>query len=286
MDKEEKYTDIRDKLRNLEAINAGENFVHQLNSRIIEIESEKRKVHEKKYDEGRGGFLKNLFGNKQYPWLIPAAGFTILIFFVFYVTFLSKNASEINPMLSPDKKQETAERNSIPSEQNGIKPNETKGDIESGNNEKDKGTIQNRDNTGITKKDKTEEKNSTAENKIENSDIDNTDKGRYKLKVAITESPEEKSLSDNKLNNAPAEIVTAPGATENNGMISSEEKTDGSAQLNQSVFSGKSVSPEDKKENSMDSKDENESDKKKLDDKLKRIDRISLEKIREEIINK
>ena len=111
MDKEEKYTDIRDKLRNLEQVKASDNFVHNLNSRIVEIEAEKRKEHEKKYDETKGGFLRNLLGNMQYPWLVPAAGFTVLIFFIFYITYLSKNASEsMNDPLSGNKQEITKQK--------------------------------------------------------------------------------------------------------------------------------------------------------------------------------
>lgn len=105
MDNEEKYTDIRDKLRNLEKVGAGEDFVKKLHLKIVEHEAEKRKVHAKKYDQQSGGFLRNLFTAKQYPWLIPAAGFTVLLFFVFYVTYLNKNISE--------KSQQTVMRDSV-----------------------------------------------------------------------------------------------------------------------------------------------------------------------------
>lgn len=114
MDSEEKYSDIRNKLQNLEQVKASDNFVHNLHHKIVEFESEKRKQHAKKYDEGLGGFLRNLFANRQYPWLIPAAGFTVLIFFVFYITFLNKNASEKNEqLLSTNKQESTEQKNGI-----------------------------------------------------------------------------------------------------------------------------------------------------------------------------
>ncbi len=68
----------------------------RLHSRIVEFEAEKRTKHSKKFDEGRGGFLRNLFGERQYPWLIPAVGFTVLIFFVFYITYHNKTSVDNN----------------------------------------------------------------------------------------------------------------------------------------------------------------------------------------------
>jgi len=96
LDSEEKFTDIRQKLQNLEKIRTGEDFVKNLQLKIVEHEAEKRREHAKKYDESRGGFLKNLFTPRQYPWLIPAAGFTVLLFFVFYITYVNRNVSEKN----------------------------------------------------------------------------------------------------------------------------------------------------------------------------------------------
>ncbi len=110
MDSEEKYLDIRNKLNNLEEVKASDDFVNKLHYKIVEIESEKRHEHEKRFDEGRGGFLRNLFSNIQYPWLIPAAGFTILIFFIFYITYLNKDASEKNQQILSTQKRDSNEQ--------------------------------------------------------------------------------------------------------------------------------------------------------------------------------
>ncbi len=112
MDKEEKYHEIRSKLQNLEQVKASDNFVHNLHHKIVELESEKRQEHAKKFDEGLGGFLRNLFSTRQYPWLVPAVGFTVLIFFVFYITFLNKNASEKNEQLLSTKQESVEQKNS------------------------------------------------------------------------------------------------------------------------------------------------------------------------------
>ena len=136
MDNEEKYLDIRDKLKNLEQVKASDNFVHNLHSKIVEIESEKRHEHEARFDKGKGGFLRNLFGNMQYPWLVPAAGFTVLIFFVFYITFLNKNASENKQELLSTQKQETIEQKNVTPEEDNKSPAVTEEDNTLKNKEK------------------------------------------------------------------------------------------------------------------------------------------------------
>lgn len=110
MDNNEKYSEITEKLKNLEHIKASDNFVNKLHSKIVEFESEKRLEHSKKFDEGRGGFLRNLFGNRQYPWLIPAVGFTVIVFFVFYITYLSQNPVENSKESPSTKTQEQTEQ--------------------------------------------------------------------------------------------------------------------------------------------------------------------------------
>lgn len=110
MDNSEKYSEITEKLKNLEHIKAGDDFVHKLHSKIVEFESEKRLEHTKKFDKGRGGFLRNLFGNRQYPWLIPAVGFTVIVFFVFYITYLNQNPAENNNESLSTKTQEQTEQ--------------------------------------------------------------------------------------------------------------------------------------------------------------------------------
>ncbi|MEO8664194.1 MAG: hypothetical protein ABI462_01765 [Ignavibacteria bacterium] len=113
MDSEEKYPEIRSKLQNLEQVKAGDDFVNKLHMKIVESEAEKRHEHEARFDEPRGGFLKNLFGNMQYPWLAPAVGFTVLIFFVFYITYLNKTASEKDQQgLTSQKQENTSQQNS------------------------------------------------------------------------------------------------------------------------------------------------------------------------------
>ncbi|HMQ69688.1 MAG TPA: hypothetical protein PKC58_11930 [Ignavibacteria bacterium] len=118
MDNEEKHIDIAEKLKSLEKIEASHNFTHNLHAKIIEFESEKRREHAKRNEESKGGFLKDLFGNLQYPWLVPAAGFTILIFFVFYITYQNKSVIEADNNASLKNEQQTiqSEKQIIPAE--------------------------------------------------------------------------------------------------------------------------------------------------------------------------
>ncbi len=93
-------------------VKAGDDFVDKLHLKIVEVEAEKRHEHEARFDEPRGGFLKNLFGSMQYPWLAPAVGFTVLIFFVFFITYLTKTTSEKDQqVLSTQKQENTGEKN-------------------------------------------------------------------------------------------------------------------------------------------------------------------------------
>ncbi|MEP7146232.1 MAG: hypothetical protein ABI792_04395, partial [bacterium] len=110
MDSEEKYPEIRSKLRDLEKVTAGDDFVKKLHMKIVAVNAEKRHEHESRFDEPRGGFLKNLFGNMQYPWLAPAVGFTVLIFFIFYITYLNKT-SQKDELLSDQKNESTEQKN-------------------------------------------------------------------------------------------------------------------------------------------------------------------------------
>lgn len=283
MDKEEKYTDIRDKLRNLEQVKAGENFVHNLNSRIVEIEAEKRKVHERKFDESRGGFLRNLFGNMQYPWLVPAAGFTILIFFIFYITYLNKNATEnINDPLSGNK-QEITEQKNIPSEKSLSAENESQSVTDSGKTLTEKEKQPGKDIAGDLKKENNENIPSpTANNKTE-SNRSGTRTYQQEIKAVtpgITDNSSPKATEDLK---DQAGNDTETGRSENNGMISSEQKTAVSPEVSRSSVLSESKTQLDQKENLNSKKSSNDSLKKTLSEKLKKVNSESLEKLREEI---
>lgn len=283
MDKEEKYTDIRDKLRNLEQVKAGENFVHNLNSRIVDIESAKRKVHEKKYDETKGGFLRNLLGNMQYPWLVPAAGFTILIFFIFYITYLSKNASEsINDPLSGNK-QEITEQKNIPSERSLSAENENPSVTDTDKTRTEKENHPGKDIAGDMKTEISDNQPApTANNKTE-SDRGGTRTYKQERKTVTpgnTENSDPEATED--LKDQPGND-TESGRSENNGMISAEKESAVSPEVSRSSVLSESQIQKDQKENMKSKNSGNDSLKKTLNDKLKTVNSESLEKLREEI---
>jgi len=283
LDKEEKYTDIRDKLRNLEQVKAGENFVHNLNSRIVDIESAKRKVHEKKYDETKGGFLRNLLGNMQYPWLVPAAGFTILIFFIFYITYLSKNASEsINDPLSGNK-QEITEQKNIPSERSLSAENENPSVTDTDKTRTEKENHPGKDIAGDMKTEISDNQPApTANNKTE-SDRGGTRTYKQERKTVTpgnTENSDPEATED--LKDQPGND-TESGRSENNGMISAEKESAVSPEVSRSSVLSESQIQKDQKENMKSKNSGNDSLKKTLNDKLKTVNSESLEKLREEI---
>lgn len=271
MDNEEKYLDISRKLKNLEPVKASDNFVHNLHSKIVEIETEKRLEHEKRFDESRGGFLRNLFGNMQYPWLVPAAGFTVLIFFVFYITFLNKNASENNQPLLSDQKTEISEQNNPPAEQN--KTSETGNDEALTKKEK----LPGKDIAGELKNEMNESIPSIDEEKKQYAEREET-RNRMELKAAQPEQNKEQSDAQNDETKDFEKKENEPDIIENNGMVATEPQT------GESSVSKESVTPNDPEVKLKSKGPENDSLKKKLDDKLRRINKSNLEKIREEIL--
>lgn len=283
MNKEEKHIEIREKLRNLEPVKAGDNFVHTLNSRIIEIEAEKRKVHEKKYDGGKGGFLKNLFGNMQYPWLVPAAGFTILIFFVFYITFLSKNASENIPQISTDKKQEITEQKSAPSENNLSKEKEPAATTDSGKTLNGNEIPPGKNIAGDIKPETNLDQSSPLENNTRYSDKDEVKTYRQELKAATPELNDglSSNTSDDKIDLTKDNSETSN--TENNGMISTEKNEAVAPETKKSSVINESPASLEQKENPKSKRSGKDSVKSTLNEKLIKINGESLEKIREEI---
>ncbi|MEZ4691470.1 MAG: hypothetical protein R3A12_15460 [Ignavibacteria bacterium] len=264
MDNEEKYIDIADKLRKLEKVEASHNFTHNLQAKIIEFESEKRKEHSKRNEDSKGGFLKDLFGNLQYPWLVPAAGFTILIFFVFYITYQNKSVLEADNNASLKNEQQT-----IQSEKQ-IKPTEP------GNSSDNQAPPVITEKKELTRDIKPQNQQNTTGNDFNNErsipknnmTIDKSDsKPIYKNEAALPDKKVSKELlkSDDQNN-----ISGVESFSENQGKVS-EEKSRTMA----------NVKPE--------TKDTNKGKKNKNDNagsillKMNRIDKEALERIQEEI---
>lgn len=277
MDSEEKYTDIREKLRSLEQVKAGDDFIHKLNHKIVELEAGKRTEHSKKFNKDRGGFLRNLFANRQNPWLIPAAGFTILIFFVLYITYLNKNASLNNTdLLSTQKSGQTEEKIS-PAPQ--INTNE-KNDFKSSEMSK-----QDNSNTG---KDDFNQKDLTGELKKENKsnfrgEYENKSKDRNNVKnnfntpkIFAQNKVEQKAESDKDDIKDLSKQNYEPEIIENDGKAGIEK-------LNVDSKDEKSKSKENPV--SVATKEESNNNSNKLIEKLNIINKTNLENLRDKVFN-
>ncbi len=272
MDSEEKYSDISRKLKDLEPVKASDNFVHNLHLKIVELEAEKRHEHEKRYDEKGGGFLRNLFGNMQNPWLIPAAGFTVLIFFVFYITFINKSTSDKDAQVSSNQKQETSEQKDPLSDQNKALPTNTDSSL------KGKENLPGKDIAGDLKTDKEKSSPSPVENTRQFSDRNDLKNGKYKLKVTelvkVDEQVESNDADVQNFTKKESEI----NDTGNNGLVTSEPQKDESLSTAESRAYNDTAGTYKGKVNEYDQL------MKKLDEKLRRINKTDLERIREEII--
>ena len=268
MDNEEKYIDIAEKLKKLDKVEASHNFTHNLQAKIIEFESEKRKEHSKRNEESKGGFLRDLFGNFQYPWIIPAAGFTILIFFVFYITYQNKNVLETNndkqiiEKSQSEKKIEPTELKTPAEEQ--IQPSLTESEKSTSelSTQRKESNANEKEITGKS----LPKKNSTEINSSDRISEMNTYNNRQDQSPGPDKSEELSVESEEKKVTAKTESQV----TENNRSLS-EEKSKTMA----------TVSPEAKDTNS--GKRNKNSEERILMMKINKIDKKALEKIHEEI---
>ncbi len=288
MDNEEKYPEIRSKLKNLEQVKAGDDFVNKLHMKIVEVEGEKRHEHEARFDEHRGGFLKNLFGNMQYPWLAPAVGFTVLIFFVFYITYLNKTTSEKDQQLLSTRKLEDTGQNNNDINKN---PNVQQEPYISSEHDKtfsDKEKQAGKDIASDLKTEPNGSKPSTSENNKRLTDRDEFKNYKEESKTFV--SP--KKLEEEIETPSPETESKAPGVSldkidkdkegADKQKESSESVNDGGI-LNLKKSDTQMKAPGDS-EIARGRADEDEAKGKKLKEKMNKINRSSLEKIRDEVL--
>lgn len=95
MKEQEEHNEIRDLLRNLDRVTASEDFENKLQLRIIEEERRRRAGHSKKF-AGILDFIQQFLSGKSNPWLVPATGFVVLIFFVLYMVYNARFNTEQN----------------------------------------------------------------------------------------------------------------------------------------------------------------------------------------------
>lgn len=98
MHEEEKHIEIREKLKNLPKIKASESFLNSLQRKINLLEAEKsgKSIHKKHIEKIEGGFFGRILGSQKNPWLIPAIGFTVVLFFVFTVVYINVKQNNLN----------------------------------------------------------------------------------------------------------------------------------------------------------------------------------------------
>jgi hypothetical protein len=275
LDSDEKYLDIRDKLKNLVQVKASDDFVHKLHHKIVALQAEKKKQHIKKYDESKGGFLRNLFSNRQYPWLIPAAGFTVLIFFVFYMTYLSKNTPETDTQnLSTQKSEQTVQQNSPPTTTKNEPPQKKELTLTPGptTSESKKG---NSPENNIKDNLKMEEDNkplAQIENEKKQTDNDNLRRYINEEKTLVQNESGQKMETYNK--DEMSKQSSEQGNIEKKGVV----ETGPAPKVNSSIKS-------DSERTSTSVANEEESQSKKLLDKLNIINRTNLENLRDKISN-
>jgi hypothetical protein len=79
MIEEEKYLEIREKLKNLPKLKASEGFTARLQSKILSIEAEETVYQNQNLKRSEGGFFQHIFGRQRNTWLIPASGFAVIL---------------------------------------------------------------------------------------------------------------------------------------------------------------------------------------------------------------
>lgn len=103
MTEHERHSEIRTLLKNLESVRASSDFEKKLHLKIIEEERRRRTGHAGKRS-GIADFFQQIVSGRSYPWLAPAAGFVVLLFFVLYYVY----SSRIEDTQQDPQKQESA----------------------------------------------------------------------------------------------------------------------------------------------------------------------------------
>jgi hypothetical protein len=89
VNEKEQHLDIREKLRNLPAVQASDDFVMKLQRRINLAEAQpSTQIHKEHQEKLEEGFFAKLFGTGKNVWLVPAMGVTAVIFLVFIWTYV------------------------------------------------------------------------------------------------------------------------------------------------------------------------------------------------------
>ncbi|MBC8490564.1 MAG: hypothetical protein H8D45_31500 [Bacteroidetes bacterium] len=139
MHKDEKHIDIKKKLKNLPKVQASDDFVNSLQRKINLVEAEKSSssIHKKYVDNIEKGFFAKILGSRKNPWLIPALGFTVVLFFIFTVVYINVKQNNLDVSEDQTKEDESAitlKTDEVETSKESIEDVET-GDIESSGKE-------------------------------------------------------------------------------------------------------------------------------------------------------
>jgi len=272
---EEKYLEIREKLRNLETVKASSDFTNRLHLRIIEEEASRRSDHIKKFDAEKGGFLRNLFANRQYPWLIPAVGFTMVIFFVFYITFLSRDSMEenFNKSFSSNDKQD----NESITKDTEIQKHESKAEVEKFEGRQNSNSNENNTTKSVDTGDDLS-KNKTSKTNITNSrESEKPELGLVESTKPVTAPSDATVMKEEVKTNSDKSEESKSVESEDTGNDFSSLKKDKKDNDNNPIESRKS-------DNEVESAKEEKQDLKNLLLKLDNMDKSGLENIRKKIV--
>ncbi len=101
MTEQERHSEIRNLLKNLESVRASSDFEKKLHLKIIEEERRKRTGHAGR-QTGIADFFQQILSGRSYPWLAPAAGFVVLLFFVLYYVYSTRTVDTQQRQATPE----------------------------------------------------------------------------------------------------------------------------------------------------------------------------------------
>jgi len=139
---DEKYLDIREKIRNLPKITASDDFVTKLQHRINTLEADlvSTSIHHQNTEKLEKGFFSRFFGEKRNPWLVPAMGFTVLIFLILIVVYnynISTNNETATTQVNTNTPENITQQNNTTNQPNTTNNNNG---LTSGNNNSNQNT--------------------------------------------------------------------------------------------------------------------------------------------------
>ncbi|HEX2786849.1 MAG TPA: hypothetical protein VHP32_03015 [Ignavibacteria bacterium] len=115
-DEDEKYLQIREKLRSLPRVKASDNFMVSLQHKINLVDAEARHlgstIHKQTHERLQQGTLSRFFGFQQRPWLIPSLSFTVVIFLVLIAVYFGYFNTSGTDMQTSNNSPQTITQNS------------------------------------------------------------------------------------------------------------------------------------------------------------------------------